>query len=219
MPRETWWNLPAERRDRVLEAACAEFGARGFSAGSLNVIARRADVAKGSLFQYFDDKLDLFAHVCDTTSERIRADVEKRIGGLLETDPDLPFFDLLDDVLRYWVRYFADHPVDRAVTAATNLEVDDDVRAAVRGVAGRHYVEALRPLIDRGIARGDLRQDSDADALLAQLLLLAPHVALAPFLAGLDPVLGMYDSDLPAVDTAVSRLVAPLRTAYATEER
>ena len=53
MPRPTWFNLDEGRRERVLRAAMAEFGSRGYSAGSLNVIAREAGVAKGSLFQYF----------------------------------------------------------------------------------------------------------------------------------------------------------------------
>ena len=52
MPTVTWARVDPLRRAAVVEAAEAEFGAHGFSRGSLNVIARRAGVAKGSLFQY-----------------------------------------------------------------------------------------------------------------------------------------------------------------------
>lgn len=55
MPTVTWARVDPARRAAVVEAAEAEFGAHGFSRGSLNVIARRAGVAKGSLFQYFAD--------------------------------------------------------------------------------------------------------------------------------------------------------------------
>src|SRR6195952_4627999 len=68
MPKSTWDNLDETRRERVLEAAMAEFGRHGYSGGSLNIIAREAGVAKGSLFQYFDDKLDFFAHVAEQGS-------------------------------------------------------------------------------------------------------------------------------------------------------
>ena len=61
MPTVTWARVDPSRRAAVIEAAEAEFGAHGFSQGSLNVIARRAGVAKGSLFQYFADKRDLYA--------------------------------------------------------------------------------------------------------------------------------------------------------------
>lgn len=50
MPTVTWARVDPARRAAVVEAAEAEFGAHGFSRGSLNVIARRAGVAKGSLF-------------------------------------------------------------------------------------------------------------------------------------------------------------------------
>ena len=50
MPTVTWARLDPTRRAAVIEAAEAEFGTHGFSRGSLNVIARRAGVAKGSLF-------------------------------------------------------------------------------------------------------------------------------------------------------------------------
>ena len=211
MPRPTWANLPAGRRERVLQAAMREFGSRGFSGGSLNVIAKDAGVAKGSLFQYFDDKLDLFAHVCDVTSERIRAQIE---GRIVELDPDRDFFDFLTDLLRDWVAYFRDHPLERGVTAATNLEMDNAVRSAVRGVASRHYLEGLGPLLAAAAERGALRAGADLPALTAYLLLLAPHLALAPYVEGLDPVLGLQGADPAQLDRDVARLVGPLRAAY-----
>jgi len=56
----------------VLDAAEAEFAKRGFSGGSLNTIVREAGISKGSLFQYFDDKADLYAHLAELASVRIR---------------------------------------------------------------------------------------------------------------------------------------------------
>ena len=76
MPTVTWARVDPARRAAVIEAAEAEFGAHGFSNGSLNVIARRAGVAKGSLFQYFADKRDLYAYIADVGSQRVRAYVE-----------------------------------------------------------------------------------------------------------------------------------------------
>ena len=104
MPTVTWARLDAERRAAVVAAAEAEFAARGFSHGSLNVIARRAGVAKGSLFQYFADKRDLYAFICDVASQRVRSHMEDRIR---ELDATRPFFEFLTDLLDAWVTYFA----------------------------------------------------------------------------------------------------------------
>lgn len=107
MPTVTWARVDPARRAAVVEAAEAEFGAHGFSRGSLNVIARRAGVAKGSLFQYFADKRDLYAFIADIASQRVRSYMEDLIR---ELDPNRPFFEFLTDLLDGWVAYFAEHP-------------------------------------------------------------------------------------------------------------
>lgn len=111
MPTVTWARLDGERRRAVLGAAEEEFAAHGFSGGSLNVVAKRAGVAKGSLFQYFADKRDLYAYVTDQASQRVRAYMEAQIHAL---DSSRPFFDFLTDLLDAWVAYFADNPRQRA---------------------------------------------------------------------------------------------------------
>jgi AcrR family transcriptional regulator len=196
----------------VVEAAEAEFGAHGFSRGSLNVIARRAGVAKGSLFQYFADKRDLFAFIADVASQRVRSYMEDRIR---ELDPGRPFFDFLTDWLDAWVGYFADHPRERSLHAAATLEVDTDARVSVRSVIHRHYLEVLRPIVRDAQVRGDFREDCDIDALLSLLLLIFPHLALAPYVRGMDPILGLDEPSPEQPALAVRRLVAVLAAAFA----
>ncbi|OBG37057.1 TetR/AcrR family transcriptional regulator [Mycobacterium sp. E3198] len=211
MPTVTWARVDPARRAAVIEAAEDEFGAHGFSRGSLNVIARRAGVAKGSLFQYFADKRDLYAYVTDVASQRVRAYMEDLIRDL---DPSRPFFDHLTDLLDGWVAYYAEHPHERALHAAVSLEVDTEARISVRSVSNRHYLEVLRPLVRAAQQRGDLRADADTDALLSLLLMIFPHLALAPYMRGLDPVLGLDEPTPEQPALAVRRLVAVLAAAF-----
>ena len=211
MPTVTWARLDPIRRAAVVEAAEAEFGEHGFSNGSLNVIARRGGVAKGSLFQYFADKRDLYAFIVEVASERVRSHMEASIRDL---DPTRPFFDFLIDLLDEWVAYFAEHPRERALHAAATLEVDSDARISVLSVIQRHYVEILRPLVREAQTRGDIRADSDTEALLSLLLLIFPHLALAPFIRGMDPILGFDELTPEQPALAVRRLVAVLADAF-----
>jgi AcrR family transcriptional regulator len=211
MPTVTWARVDPARRAAVIEAAEAEFGAHGFSNGSLNVIARRAGVAKGSLFQYFADKRDLYAFIADVASQRVRAHVE---GVIRELDPSRPFFEFLTDLLDAWVAYYAEHPRERSLHAAATLEVDTDARISVRNVIHRHYLEVLRPLVSDAHRRGDLRSDADTDALLSLLLMIFPHLALAPYMRGLDPILGLDEPTPEQPALAVRRLVAVLAAAF-----
>ncbi|MGV0674733.1 TetR/AcrR family transcriptional regulator [Mycolicibacterium fortuitum] len=216
MPTVTWARLDPARRAAVVEAAEAEFGAHGYSRGSLNVIARKAGVAKGSLFQYFADKRDLYAFIADIGSQRVRAYMEERIRAL---DSTRPFFEFLTDLLDDWVAYFAEHPQDRSLHAAASFEVDTDARVSVRTVIHRHYLEVLRPLVRDAQNRGDLRSDADTDALLSLLLMIIPHLALAPYVRGMDPVLGLDEPTPEQPALAVRRLVGVLSAAFSASDQ
>jgi len=112
------------------------------------------------------------------------------------------------------VAYFADHPHERALHAAATLEVDTEARVSVQNVIHRHYLAVLRPLVRDAQVRGDFRRDADIDALLSLLLLIFPHLALAPYMRGLDPILGLDEPTPEQPALAVRRLVAVLAAAF-----
>ena len=60
MPTSTFLALPAERRQRLVDAAIREFSEKPYAQASLSQIALRSRIAKGSFYQYFSDKLDLY---------------------------------------------------------------------------------------------------------------------------------------------------------------
>ena len=209
MPRATWANLDAERRARVLHAAMAEFGRHGYSGGSLNVIAREAGVAKGSLFQYFDDKFDFFAHVAEQTSLRV---YEAMLPHLNASAPDRSIVAHFLGLVDVWIDYMAEHPLERAVTAATTMELDPEVRRAIREPVHRLYAQGLRPLLQSALDAGEFRPDADLGALLTLLVLVLPHLALAPFEPGLDVALQLHETTGVTRSRRARRLVETLLT-------
>src|SRR6478735_3698709 len=56
----------AERRQAIIEAAMEEFISRGFAATRLDDIARRAGVAKGTIYLHFKDKESMFEELVRT---------------------------------------------------------------------------------------------------------------------------------------------------------
>ncbi|HPU14153.1 MAG TPA: helix-turn-helix domain-containing protein [Aeromicrobium sp.] len=211
MPTPTWDRLRPERRERILVAAEAEFGSHGFSRASLNTIAREAGVAKGSLFQYFEDKADFYAHLSGLAALRIRHEMESTIARL---DFEHDFFGSLFEVFVAWDDYFASHPSDLAMTAAVNLESDPGARMAVRQAVNVHYLETMGPVLATGVESGQLRADADLQTFGAMLLLLLPHLALAPQTPGLDPVLRLEELDRAGRQHALRGLTTMLQRAF-----
>ncbi|MGH3390326.1 MAG: TetR/AcrR family transcriptional regulator [Actinomadura sp.] len=214
MPTATWFRLNVAKRERVIKAAMREFGEHGYSTGSLNTIAREAGIAKGSLFQYFTDKLEFFAYVCDETSRRAREEMERRVARI---DLDQPFADWLVDVFCEWSEYIAEHPLERAVTAATYFELDNTVRGAVRGTANQHYLQVIEPSLALWKEKGDLGPDADLQVLGSLVLLIAPHIALAPYYDGLDPILDLRGRTPEQQRPIIRQMVAGIEPLFAAK--
>ena len=63
MPTSTFFRLPEEKRKRLMDAAWEEFNEKSFADVSINKIILKARIPRGSFYQYFADKEDLFRHI------------------------------------------------------------------------------------------------------------------------------------------------------------
>ena len=65
MPTSTFFRLPAEKRERLMDAAWEEFTSSSYGEVSINRIIHQARIPRGSFYQYFEDKEDLFWYLLD----------------------------------------------------------------------------------------------------------------------------------------------------------
>ena len=63
MPTDTFFRLPETKRSRIINAAWEEFTSVSFPKVSINRMIHAAEIPRGSFYQYFEDKNDLFAHL------------------------------------------------------------------------------------------------------------------------------------------------------------
>lgn len=66
MPKATFTNLSLDKQRVIIDAACCEFANYPFERASLSNIVAQAGIAKGSMYQYFKDKRDLYLYVVRT---------------------------------------------------------------------------------------------------------------------------------------------------------
>ncbi|MCI8714974.1 MAG: TetR/AcrR family transcriptional regulator [Oscillospiraceae bacterium] len=97
MPTITFFNLPPPKREKLLRAAVAEFARKPCGEVSINRIIQAAEIPRGSFYQYFADKSDLFRHVLRCydrqLEEAFRLGLE-RCGGK-PLDLPLALYDLV----------------------------------------------------------------------------------------------------------------------------
>jgi AcrR family transcriptional regulator len=144
----------AERRGAIIEAAMDEFIACGFAATRLDDVAKRAGVAKGTIYLHFKDKESMF-------EELIRTAIVPMINRLWGTPPQpgASVRDMVEGFAKTFIEEVATTrrgDLVRLIVAEGPRfpEVADFYYREVvsRGLAG------MRALIELGIARGEIKQ-------------------------------------------------------------
>ena len=162
---------PEARPAQILEAAFAEFGEHGLAGARLDDIAKRADVAKGTIYLYFPNKDDLFRAMVRATTVAALEEAEMRLAEA----PDATATAQLEYVVSGWWQFLRTdrfQVVHRLVTAELPQFPDlmqfyaDDVVAR-----GRRLIAAI---IARGSARGEFRAiDPDVGAGMVSALAIS----------------------------------------------
>jgi AcrR family transcriptional regulator len=164
--------LSAEaRREAILAAALDEFTARGYEGARLDDVAKRAGVAKGTIYLYFADKETLF-------QDLVRSLVHPVLGMLEKMrDVDIPARMLVEGLLNTFVReIYGTRRKD-----IIRLILNEGSRFPA--IAEFYYHEVIarvlaivRPIMARAAERGELPNDS-----LARF----PQLIIAPMLVGI----------------------------------
>ena len=140
-----------ERRQVILAAALEEFSARGFEATRLDDVAKRAKIAKGTIYLYFRDKESLF-------QELIR-DMLVPIIGTIQTlgAVDVPLAVLADRLADMFVREVYETP-RREIVRLMITEGRRFPKIAefyYREVLS-HVMAAVRAILRRAAERGEV---------------------------------------------------------------
>ena len=72
MPTSTFFNLPPEKQAKLLRAAVGEFSQKPYGEVPLSKIIAGAGIPRGSFYQYFSDKTDLFIYVLSHYGDRLK---------------------------------------------------------------------------------------------------------------------------------------------------
>lgn len=90
--KQAYFQLSPEKRDAILAAACAEFGAHDFDAASLDRIVAAAGISKGGLYEYIASKEELYIYCMEQTWSGLYQFIRTQVARADKPLPD----DILD---------------------------------------------------------------------------------------------------------------------------
>ncbi len=199
---------PAPRRGRthdaegarkaILDAAEKVFAEHGFDGARIDAIAAEAAYNKSLIFQYFDDKLGLYAEVIRRADDQTRGLQTEAFAALLDgeivSDPHK-----LRALIERWLRAYFDYLVEHPNIARIYLwEMAEGWQTYAKILSQRDYedVEQISAVLPKLQRSGVLRSDFDP------IIQFTMGVFLEVFYLGLVPVYRIFlpDEDLSSAD-------------------
>jgi AcrR family transcriptional regulator len=167
MPTDTFNNLPEEKRNRIINLSIAEFAAHAYKVASISNIVRKAGIAKGSFYQYFEDKKDLYRYMIQiSTDEKF-----KMVKDIPAPDHKLGLFGYMRWQFLSEVLFELRHPdlAQIAYRAFTEGVPFEDIQKELNR---RGTTQFFKQLISQGILHGDVAPwvDPDVAAFLMEVI-------------------------------------------------
>ena len=139
------------QREAITSAAVSVFSKKGFHQASVEEIARRAGVGKGTVYLYFDDKSRLFAAAVAEGIESIIADLRA------ELESDLPFPQHLERLLKKNVSLYLEYgDLTRIFSNELSSGLERKARNEIEQVRDR-YIDFIAETLAEGHRRGYIR--------------------------------------------------------------
>jgi AcrR family transcriptional regulator len=211
MPKPTFHNLPIEKRERFLGAALDEFALHDYRSASVSRIVETLGIAKGSVYQYFHGKMELYRYVVEMAADTKFRSIDAAMP------PDVPgFFERFELTVFHGAAFDFSQPRFASILYNATYEPSPetiDVSAQLKRASYRYLGEVVRA----GIAEGDLRDDVDVGFAVFALYHLT--VSLRDYLSerfDFSFRAAVYEGSGPPIDeqdlrSVIAELVAVLR--------
>lgn len=79
MPKETFLKLSENKKKKIIDAAKEEFARVPIEQASIKNIVEKADIARGSFYQYFEDKNDLLRYILENHFKEMNNNLKTQI--------------------------------------------------------------------------------------------------------------------------------------------
>ncbi|EGW39580.1 TetR/AcrR family transcriptional regulator [Desulfosporosinus sp. OT] len=145
-----------DKEETILNAAFEVFRANGFTNASMKDIAVKAGLGKGTLYEYFQNKEDLFLQVVNAKANDFFNEINARVSDKTSLGEILNEIIMITQETLEEVEFFF-----KFVMFAQFFEMSRDTKQEFHNIIMRNrreYMNLLRELFEKGFADGVLRE-------------------------------------------------------------
>ncbi len=198
MPSQTYFNLPKDKQDRIMDAVIHEAGIHAYETANLANIIRESKIPRGSFYQYFKDKDDLFNYLYLFIAQKKIS----HFGSLYTMEDNLPFFERFQKLYMSAFRFGAEHP--NILKAGKKIFTSEHFLNSELMSQSTGQADALfTSLIKQDQQLGRIRASVDAELLAAFLMEFSNKITLEEYFKD--------EADLSKVEKKIHDLIEMLQ--------
>lgn len=189
-------NLNPRKQETIVDAALTEFAVNGYRHASMNRLVKAAGISKGSLFQYFRTKDNLFNQVLEIAV----GEVKGYLRAVRDGTRDQSLFQRLEALLRAGFLFIDEHP--RLARIYFTVLSSGEAPFGARRLLDLHRRSTgfLADLIEEALDRNEIRPEVDVHCTAFLINALFEKLLRAYYTEHVASGLGLYHGDSGEVD-------------------
>ncbi len=212
--RKTFLRLDPEKQKKIISASIDEFATWGFHRASINRLVQALGIAKGSIFQYFGSKEGLFSYIFDYAIDTVKSSLKK----VRKDTENLDFYSRIKSSLLEGISFIDRHPKLYKIYLKMVFQEDFPSREKYLRKIRLFSVDYLRPLIEAGIKRGEIRTNLDPAVAAFMLDAIFDRFMQAYAVSFFDSGAGIHGADSERVNQMIDQVIEILRLGFSVRE-
>lgn len=174
MPTATFLKLKPEKRQHITAHALQAFALQDFEAVSITRLMQALRLPKGSFYQYFEDKKDLYFYLFDYFQEKKENTIAEYPKRNVAT-----FFDIWEDVLVGELQYYWQNPTEWSFWLNAYHERNSPEIGNLQALILQRIAQQMLSALHQEGRQGTIRQDISLD--LQAYFLASTQASIAQF--------------------------------------
>lgn len=166
-----------ERRQSIIQAAIEVFGKNNFPNSTISEIAQKANVAEGTIYQYFKNKEDLFFSIPVEKSKEFSRELELHLEGIHGASNKISKF------IWYYLYFFNKNP-EYARTLMLEMRVSKNFVKTKAYKSFKPFTNRILEIIKEGQQERVIRDDVNIYILRQLILGILEHIVTRWLLKG-----------------------------------
>ena len=155
------YKVESDKRTQIIKAAVKVFSEKGFHNAKVEEIAQLADVGKGTVYEYFSSKTELFQEMFRAGMQFYLENIRTEVGG-----SGVSCRDRLMKIAEMHLQFIMDYKELAKITMSEPMQFHQDFRQWIFAERERKQ-KAVQAIIEEGIKTGEFAEVDPAAATMA----------------------------------------------------